>query len=73
MSESDSFAIFVYDDIQWTNSKPMAGINAGNRVTHITLPGSRTSHISHIQNTSNVGVPGMWIFKFDGKGTILQL
>ena len=41
----------------------LAGINAGDGVNHITVPGSLTSSIINIAQTSNVGIPGVWMFK----------
>ena len=66
-SQSESFVIFQYDDIQWTSSSgaALAGINVGDGVNHVTIPGSRTSSILDIEETSNVGVPGVWIFRVD--------
>ena len=46
----------------------LAGVNAGDGVNHITLPGSLTSNILDIEETSNVGNPGVWIFGV-GEGT----
>ena len=54
--------MFLYADIQWAGTA-LAGINAGNRVNHVTISGSRTSSILDIEETSNVGIPGIWIFK----------
>ena len=61
--------------IQWTTVdfsiiEALAGINAGDKINHITIPGSRTPEIINITRTSNVGVPGMWIFKV-GEGTYI--
>ena len=58
--------IFLYDDIQWAEYgyEAVAGMNAGDNVHHITIPGSMTSSILNIIETSNVGVPGVWIFSF---------
>ena len=58
--------MFLYGDIQWGGSRALAGINAGDRVNHITIPGSRTSRMLDIEETSNVGVAGMWIFRVGG-------
>ena len=67
--------IFVYDDIQWAEYgyEAVAGMNAGDGVNYITIPGSETSSILNITETSNVGVPGVWIFNFniDGGTTLL--
>ena len=43
----------------------LAGINAGDGETFITIPGSRTSSIINITQTSNIGIPGIWIFQVD--------
>ena len=56
--------IFVYDDIQWTG-RALAGINPGDGVSHFTIPGSDTSRMLDIEGTSNVGIPGVWIFRVD--------
>ena len=77
-----SFAIFLYAHrgIQWTTgddsggykglggSEALVGINAGDGVNSITIPGSLTSSIISITKTSNVGIPGLWMFKV-GEGT----
>ena len=57
--------MFIYGDIQWNNSRALAGINAGDGVNHITIPGSLTPSIIDIEETSNVGIPGVWIFNFE--------
>ena len=64
--------IFLYDDdgIEWGTG--LAGINAGDGVNFITIPESRTVNIRNIDQTSNVGIPGVWIFQVDrGKSKIL--
>ena len=69
-SPYESFVIFVYDDIQWasTGDEALAGVNAGDGVNHVTIPGSQTSSILNIEETSNVGNPGVWMFSVS-KGT----
>ena len=59
--------IFIYDDIQWTShgDEAVAGVNFGNGMNHFTIPGSRTPSVLNIEETSNVGVPGIWIFRVD--------
>ena len=64
--------------IQWTTgdnsggfnglsgTEALAGINAGNRINYYTISGSRTSSIINIARTTNVGIPGTWIFKVGG-------
>ena len=72
-----SFVIFLYPHrgIQWTTgddsggykglggSESLAGINVGDGVNSITIPGSLTPSIISITKTSNVGIPGVWMFK----------
>ena len=58
--------MFLYADgeIQWTNGA-LAGINVGDGVNSITIPGSLTPSIINITQTSNVGIPGVWMFQVD--------
>ena len=72
-----SFAIFLYADggIQWTTgdnsggaggrggTPAVAGVNAGDGIQSATVPGSKTRDIINIAMTSNVEIPGMWVFK----------
>ena len=67
-SELESFVIFLYADLQWTTRHTLAGYNAGDQINSYTLPGSRTADIINIAKTSNVGIPGTWIFKV-GQGS----
>ena len=41
------------------------GFNAGDGVNYFAVPDSRTPEIGNIQNTSNVGTTGRWIFRID--------
>ena len=72
-----SFAIFQYADdlIQWTTGDSSGGIeglggvqaqiglNSGDNATYVNVPGSRTSAIINITRTSNILVPGLWMFR----------
>ena len=83
---TESFVMFLYADgeIQWTTGddsngtnglggiEALAGINAGDGVNHITIPGSLTPSIINITQTSNVGIPGVWMFKV-GEGNCLHI
>ena len=76
--------IFLYPKggIQWTTGddssgvngfggrEAVAGINAGDGVNHITISGSHTPSIINITQTSNVGIPGVWMFKV-GEGMFI--
>ena len=69
--------MFLYHDIQWTTggnsggrgglggTEALVGINAGDQIGSITVPGSRTPNITNIVNTSNIDIPGVWMFKVD--------
>ena len=64
--------------IQWTTGdssggfnglygiEALAGFNAGDGISYYTIPGSRTSSIINIAHTTNVDMPGTWIFKVGG-------
>ena len=74
-----SFVIFLYADgeIQWTTgdwsggfrglggTEALAGYSASDGTSY-TIPGSRTSTIINIVRTSNVGIPGTYIFQVGG-------
>ena len=74
-----SFVLYYYadDGIQWTTgdasggsgglggTPAQVGFNAGDGVRFASVPGSRTSEIINITQTSNVDVPGVWIFQVD--------
>ena len=72
-----SYAIFQYADrlIQWTTgdsaggiqgldgTQAQIGLNSGDNTNYVNVPGSRTPAIINITRTSNVQVPGQWIFQ----------
>lgn len=74
-----SFVIFLYADgeIQWTTgdasggrngfggTEAQVGFNAGDGIRFASVPGSRTGDIVNIDTTSNVGIPGVWVFRVD--------
>ena len=51
----------------FSGTEALAGINAGDRTNYFAVPGSRTSSIINIARTSNVDIPGVWIFQV-GRG-----
>ena len=69
--------------IQWTTgdnsggrsglygTEALAGYTAGNRINYYTISGSRTSSIINIARTTNVGIPGTWMFKVGGMYTYI--
>ena len=63
---SQTFVMFLYEDIQWANAQTTIGFNAGDRFQSITLPESQTIEgVLNLQNTTNVGIPGVYIFRVD--------
>ena len=75
----NAFVAFLYADdlIQWktgdasggsngTGGTPaQGGFNAGDGVRYFSIPGSQTANIVNIETRSNVGVPGLWMFRVD--------
>ena len=57
--------MFLYHDIQWSR-RTTIGFNAGDRVHYYTVPESLTANsVLNLDNTSNVGIPGMYIYRVD--------
>ena len=66
-----TFVMFLYHDIQWSSdilwsSGTIIGFNAGDGLNYFTLPQSVTvDGVLNLDNTSNVGIPGMYIYRVD--------
>ncbi|KAL8220175.1 UNVERIFIED_CONTAM: hypothetical protein K2H54_040035 [Gekko kuhli] len=74
-----SFIMLHYQDIQWTSGKAsgedaftgqggtpaQAGFNNGDAKHYFNIPGSWTPSIINVCSTSNVMVPGRWVFQVD--------
>lgn len=76
-----SFAILNYHNITWTTGTARssagdcftgkggvpakAGFDAGDGKSFFTIPGSCEDDIATVDERSNVGVPGKWIFRVD--------
>ena len=41
------------------------GFNAGDGLRYFSVPGSREAAIADVETTSNVGLPGRWMFRID--------
>ena len=79
-----SFVLYLYADgeIQWTSgdsdhgvhgidgTSPQVGFNAGDGIRHTVIPTSYTSAIINVTQTSNVDIPGMWVFGVDGETVV---
>ncbi|XP_061452981.1 sushi, nidogen and EGF-like domain-containing protein 1 isoform X2 [Rhineura floridana] len=78
-NEKISLIILNYYDIQWTTGiasggnartglggiPAQAGFDSGDKKNFYTIPGSRTADVLNIGGTSNVNVPGCWVFQVD--------
>ena len=42
------------------------GLNAGDNVTFASVTGSNTNDVINIEQTTNIGVPGIWAFQVNG-------
>ena len=64
--------IFLYEDIQWSISDSsdvhaQAGFNAGDGNRSTTIEGSQTASIVDIELSSNIGVPGKYLYRVDAE------
>ena len=58
--------MFLYHDIQWSSGLTTIGFNAGDGVHYYTVPESLTTDsVLNLDNSSNVGIPGMYIYRVD--------
>ncbi|XP_019636956.1 PREDICTED: sushi domain-containing protein 2-like [Branchiostoma belcheri] len=74
-----SFTIFNYGNITWTTgtasggdeltglggTPAQVGFNAGDGIVYYSVNGSQTDAIVDVETTSNVNLPGRWIFRID--------
>ena len=60
-----SFVFFIYGDIQW-GSGAQIGFNAGDGIRSFMVPGARTSTTLNMETMSNVGIPGVFIYRVSG-------
>ena len=64
LQESNDF------DIVTAATPALVGVNAGHNIQHFTVPESLTEDIININITSNIDVPGIWIFQVNGDVSI---
>jgi hypothetical protein len=73
-----TFVAFLYEDIQWFEGaseigslNTTIGFNAGDGIRSFTLPDSLTADgILNLDSTSNVGRPGVYMFRVDTEEVI---
>ena len=51
--------------LRFSTFASQAGFNAGDGIRFFQINGSRTSDILNLPSTSNVALPGQWIFRTD--------
>lgn len=75
-----SFVIFNYNKIVWTTGSnsdgetitglggnpAQAGFNAGDQLHYYSIEGAQTPAVINLTLTTNVGIPGKWVFQVDG-------
>ena len=61
-----SFVIYLYAFIEWGNFNTNLGFNAGDGLRHVMFPEAFTAAVQSIEETSNVGVRGVYAFRVDG-------
>ena len=65
----NSFVFFLYGDGEinsYSGYRAQVGLNAGNGVDFISVNGSLTNSIFNIDQESNVGCPGVFVFQVNG-------
>ena len=59
-----TFVFFIYDDIQWGDGANV-GFNAGDGISSFMVPSALTNQTLNIDEGSNVGVTGVYIYRVD--------
>ena len=60
-----SYVCLLYKDVQW-GSGAQIGFNAGDGRS-FTVPGGLTNQTLNMENLSNVGRPGIFIYQVNGR------
>ena len=66
---TNSFVFFLYGDGEINSDffhRAQVGLNAGNGVDFFSVNGSLTSDVFNIDQDSNVGCPGVFVFQVNG-------
>ena len=63
-----TYVMFHYGDIQWSRDGVTIGFNAGDGVRFFILP--EASDVFGLVNSTNVGIPGTFIFRVDQDQTL---
>ena len=65
-----TLAIFLYDEIQW-ELRAQIGVNAGDGYSSSSLSEALTDPIEDVDNRTNIGLPGVFMFRIDSKIIII--
>ena len=60
-----TFVFFIYGDIQWAHDLTSIGFNAGDGTRFFVVPGALRRQALNIDEGSNVGVTGLYIYRVD--------
>lgn len=55
----------IVSDVCLVLLSSQAGFNAGDGKRYFNIPGSRTADVVNVEETTNVGYPGRWVFRID--------
>lgn len=61
-----TIAVFLYKDIQW-GIRAQIGVNAGDGYSSFSLSEAVADPVEDVDNRTNVGLPGVFIFHIDSK------
>ena len=61
-----TIVVFSYDDIEW-GERAQIGFNAGDGHAFFMLPGALTDETINMDENTNVGEPGVFVYRIDSK------
>ena len=65
-NHTKTVAVFIYGDIQWGNGAQI-GFNAGDGHTNFMLDEALSNQTLSIDERSNIGQQGVFVFRIDSK------
>ena len=68
---TQTVSIFIYHDIRW-GYEAQAGFNAGDGQNSFVLSEALTEQTRYLDQRSNVGEPGVFVYRIDGKTLIID-
>ena len=66
-----TYVMFLYGDIQWGADRTTIGFNAGDGLHFFSLP--EASNVFGLVTSTNVGIPGTFIFRVDQNQTLTMI